>query len=192
MRDYDYLIAHQLSPTFQSILKLEEARASTSNKQQQKEQVSLLNGSNFSDQQSANVIKRLIVVSFLWTISLFYQIIYFRNFSFQILFLIDLRMVLFSNNISGKISLSETPSQNVGWKSYHPISLWRKYSNCCLSRGFVNMSAICSLVWIASILIALFLTWFLKWWYFIAMCLVLGLYFGARAIPARHCCLQIL
>ena len=43
------------------------------------------------------------------------------------------------------------------------ISLSRKYMNCCLGNGLVNISAICSVVDTCSIVIVLFTTWCLKW-----------------------------
>ena len=63
--------------------------------------------------------------------------------------------------------------------SYQPINLKLRYSKFCVSSGFVNISVLCSSVSIVINLIVLFLTWSLKWWYLMAMCFALGLYFSS-------------
>ena len=64
---------------------------------------------------------------------------------------------------------------------YHPISLYRKFSKLAFSNGFVKISTICSFVLIANTLIVLIFTCSQKWWYFIVICFVVGLYFGSLA-----------
>ena len=64
---------------------------------------------------------------------------------------------------------------------HHPMNFSLIYSKVSLGSGFVKISPCCSFVSTLTIINFPDKTHSLKWWYFIAMCLVLGLYFGTFA-----------
>ena len=74
------------------------------------------------------------------------------------------------------------PCPLMRWPLYHPIIFFLCITKSVSSRGFVNMSAICSPVATWYILTVPFFTSSLKWWYLMLRCFVLGLILGTFAI----------
>ena len=70
---------------------------------------------------------------------------------------------------------THTPSQAI---VHQPSSLYLRYWNVPTCSPFVNWSAICSDVFIGLIEMKPLETRSRKWWYFITMCFVRGLYLG--------------
>ena len=68
-----------------------------------------------------------------------------------------------------------------GNKTYQPMRSNRSFRNINLSSGFVKISASWSFVSIGKTEIVLSATCFLKWWYLIAICFVLGVNFELSA-----------